>query len=96
MAKSKEIPSIILGEGDKPTKAVFGYHRPGGKVYWLGFVELEDYVKYDYGDDVKREDVKGIYFSVGFEKIESVKAVIKGLETIKVLMESDSNEEDDK
>lgn len=79
MAKHKHIPFVVLGAHDKPNKGMIAYKVPDSNMYNLQFVELENDGRYDFGDTVDVDKIKGVYQSILFCDVRSVDAMIKEL-----------------
>ncbi len=90
MAKHKHIPFVVLGAHDKPNKGMIAYKMPDSNMYNLTFVELENDGRYDFGDTIDVDKIKGVYQSILFCDVRSVDAVIRELQKIKALMVNDN------
>jgi hypothetical protein len=90
MAKHKHIPFVVLGAHDKPNKGMIAYKMPDSNMYNLTFVELENDGRYDFGDMIDVDKIKGVYQSILFCDVRSVDAVIRELQKIKALMVNDN------
>jgi hypothetical protein len=96
MAKHKHIPFVVLGAHDKPNKGMIAYKMPDSNMYNLTFVELENDGRYDFGDTIDLDKIKGVYQSILFCDVRSVEAMIKELTMIKGLMMKDKLKKQDK
>lgn len=93
---AKHIPFVVLGAQDKPNKGMIAYKMPNSNMYNLTFVELENDGRYDFGDTIDVDKIKGVYQSILFCDVRSVDAVIRELQKIKALMIKDKLPEQDK
>ena len=89
MARHKNIPYVVLGAGDKPTKGTVITKVDDMSGYWLHFVEIKNDGDIERGECFAKEAITGIYQSIYFARIESVDAVIKALEKLKKKWEDD-------
>ena len=89
MAKHKNIPYVVLGAHDKPNKGMIAYKVPDSNMYNLTFVELENDGRYDFGDTIDVDKIKGVYQSILFCDVRSVDAMIKELQMIRERMIKD-------
>ena len=74
---------IVFGAGTKPNKVlVLGKATKGPGKWAISICEARNDGKYTYGDEVKAEDVEGIYTTLYFCKKESVEVMINALRLI--------------
>lgn len=95
MSHKKEVPYVLFGAWDYPTKTLQAFRWKGLKGIGVSICEIKnDDHKYNFGDLVPNEDIVGRYFNIWFSKKESLDAFIKGMVELRRMMDEDEPEEE--
>ena len=89
----KDVPYVIFGGDEKPTKTLQAFYWKGLKGIGVSICEINNEDgKYNFGDLVPNEDIRGRYMNLWFCRKESLDAVIHGLVELRKMMEENDGE----
>lgn len=91
MAKRKDPLMVVFGAWEKPNKVVLCGKRKRGDGISVLICELDDYGKYDFGEQVPMEDIGGVYAELLFCKMEHFKGFVNALQDSLKRMEGKEN-----